>query len=245
MSGIDFQKVRAHQESAKDPQLAKVIAEAVAAGDLPNGVYRPRMRGKNVYGEHYIGHPTLDMSPISADGTYVLWQNVPYEWALHMDENTNDHARAKEALRGFINAEAKFFKKYVPGFEDATVANVGRFVGVRDGRHPIGEHVFCLDDAQQSREFRDAVTRPMTKTFFWDEYRKHTFAVPFRCFLPKKVDNMLLTGASLSFTYDTLFMVMRNFPWCTQTGEIAGYAAGLCIEKKTRPKELEWREPYF
>lgn len=245
MSGIDFQKVRAHQISANDPDLRKVISEALAAGDLPKGVYRPRMRGKNVYGEHYIGHPTLDMSPIATNGTYVLWQNVPYEWALHMDEDANDNARAKQALRGYINAEAKFLKKYVPGFESASVANVGRFVGIRDGRHPIGEHVFCLEDAQQGREFRDAVTKPMTKTFFWDEYRRHTFSVPYRCFLPKRVDNMLLTGASLSFTYDTLFMVMRNFPWCTQTGEIAGYAAGRCIGKNIKPKELEWITPYF
>ena len=245
MSGIDFKKLVAHQESAKDPLLAKVMAEAVAAGDLHESVYRPRMGGANVYGEAYIGHPTLDMSPIAADGTYVLWQNVPYEWALHMDDDVNDHATAKRALRGFINAEAKFLRKYVPGFENAAVASVGRFVGVRDGRHPIGEYVVNVDDVRAGRRFRDAVTKPMTKTFFWEGFTKYTFEVPFRCFLPQKIDNMLLTGASLSFEYKTLFMVMRNFPWCTQTGEIAGYAAARCVEKKIKPKELEWTERYF
>ncbi len=245
MSGVDFQQVRRHQETARDPDLQKVIREAEAAGDLPRGVYRPRMAGKSVYGEHYIGHPTLDMSPIQADGTYVIWQNVPYEWALHIDDCADDHARARQTLRAFVNAEAKFLKKYVPGFETASIASIGRFVGVRDGRHPIGEHVFSLDDAQSGRVFRDAVTKPMTKTFFWDGYRRHTFEVPFRSFLPKKVDNLILTGASLSFTYETIFMVMRNFPWCTQTGEIAGFAAARCVEKNIRPKELEWVDPYF
>ena len=85
----------------------------------------------------------------------------------------------------------------------------------------------------------------MTKTFFWEGAVKHTFEVPFRCFLPKKIDNMILTGASLSFDYRTLFMVMRNFPWCTQTGEIAGFAAARCIEKRIKPKELKWTTPYF
>jgi len=245
MQGIDFQKIRKHQESANDPELHKVMQEAIAAGDLPAGVYRPRMNGTNIYGEAYIGHPTLDMSPISADGTYVLWQNVPYEWALHMDEDANDHTKAKEALRHFINVEAKFLKKYVPGFEDATVANIGRFVGVRDGRHPVGEHTFNLEDVHAGREFRDAVTKPMTKLFHWNGFQKHTFQVSWRVFLPKKIDNMILTGASLSFTYDTLFMVMRNFPWCTQTGEIAGYVAARCIEKKIKPKEYEFNTPYF
>ena len=245
MSGIDFSKVAAHQRDAKDPTLAKLIAEASAAGDIPSGLYRPRMKGQNVYGEAYIGHPTIDMSPMQTEGTFILWQNVPYEWALHMDDDANDEATAKRALRGFIDAEARFLRKYVPGFEKATLTNVGRFVGIRDGRHPVGEHVFSLDDVLQKRRFKDAVTKPMVKSFFWDSYRKHEFEVPFSCFLPKKISNLILTGASLSFTYETIFMVMRNFPWCTQTGEIAGYAAARCIEKGIGPKELEWTQPYF
>lgn len=245
MDSIDFSRLAAHQKSAKDPSLSKLIAEATAAGDLPQGLYRPRMGGKFVYGEAYIGHPTLDMSPMRADGTYILWQNVPYEWALHMDDDAEDATRANAALRGFVNAEANFLRKYVPGFENATLSNVGRYVGTRDGRHPIGEHLFSLKDVLAERRFDDAVTKPMTKTFFWDQYRKHTFEVPYRCFLPKKINNLLLTGASLSFTYDVIFMVMRNFPWCTQTGEIAGHAAALCVEKGTSPKELEWKTPYF
>ncbi len=245
MTGVNLQALVRHQEQANDPLLEKVIAEAHAAGDLPDGLYRPRMGGTGVYGDGYIGHPTLDLSPIAADGTYVLWQNVPYDLALHMDSNGPDQTRATRLLRGFINAEAKFLRKYVPGFEDASISGIGRFVGVRDGRHPIGEHVFCLDDVRDGRQFRDAVTKPMTKTFFWDGYRQYTFEVSFKSFLPKQINNLILTGASLSFTYETIFMVMRNFPWCTQTGEIAGFAAARCIQKQLGPKELEWTEPYF
>jgi hypothetical protein len=245
MSGIDFKRTLAHQRDADDPRLSKLIAEAHAAGDIPPGLYRPRMTGKGVYGDLYIGHPTLDMSPMLTDGTFILWQNVPYEWALRMDEKADDDARAKRELRGFVDAEARFLKKYVPGFENAVLTDVGRFVGVRDGRHPVGEHVFSIEDARAGRKFRDAVTKPMTKPFYWDSHTKYTFEVPFRCFLPKKVGNLILTGASMSFTYDVIFMVMRNFPWCTQTGEIAGFAAARCIEKNVPPKELPWTTPYF
>jgi hypothetical protein len=245
MSGIDFARTAAHQKSANDPRLSKLIAEADAAGDIPKGLYRPKMSGKGIYGDLYIGHPTLDMSPMLADGTFILWQNVPYEWALRMDESADDDARAKRELRGLIDAEARFLRRYVPGFENAVLSNVGRFVGTRDGRHPIGEHVFTIDDARAARKFRDAVTKPMTTAFYWDNHTKYTFEVPFRTFLPKRIDNLILTGASLSFTYDVIFMVMRNFPWCTQTGEIAGFAAAQCVQKKIRPKELEWTTPYF
>ncbi|WP_439588588.1 FAD-dependent oxidoreductase [Hydrogenophaga sp.] len=245
MSGIDFARTAAYQKRENDPTLSKLIEKARAAGDIPDLLYRPRLEGEGVYGHHYIGHPTLDMSPIQGPGTFILWQNVPYEWALHLDEDAEHATRAKKALRGLIDAESQFLTRYVPGFEEAFIVHVGRYVGVRDGRHPIGEHVFSIDDARTGRHFEDAVTRPMSKVFFWDAHKRYTFEVPYRCFLPKEVDNLLLTGASLSFSFETIFMVMRNFPWCTQTGEIAGLAAARSIQQGIEPKQLRWTEPLF
>ncbi|MBN9477170.1 MAG: hypothetical protein ABS43_00945 [Bordetella sp. SCN 67-23] len=243
MSGIDFAQTAAYQKRENDPALSKLINAARAAGDIPPELYRPRLADQGVYGDHYIGHPTVDMSPIQGPGTFILWQNVPYEWALHMDEDTEHASRAKRELRRLIDIEAAFLRKYVPGFQDAFISHVGRYVGVRDGRHPVGEYVFSIDDAREQRRFPDAVTHPMTKTFFWDQYTKYRFEVPYRCFLPKEVDNLLLTGASLSFTFETLFMVMRNFPWCCQTGEVAGHAAARAVREGVSPKQLRWTEP--
>jgi hypothetical protein len=245
MSGIDFSRVRDYQQRENDPRLEKLISRARSAGDIPEDLYRPRLEDEGVYGKQYIGHPTLDMSPIQGPGTFVLWQNVPYEWALHMDDDAADAARARRELRRLIQAEAFFLRKYVPGFEDAFIVHVGRYVGVRDGRHPLGRYVLSIEDAREERRFPDAVTAPMTKTFFWDEYRKYSFEVPYRCFLPRTLDNLLLTGASLSFTFETIFMVMRNFPWCTQTGEIAGFAAADSLRLGINPAQYEWRKPMF
>jgi len=161
-----------------------------------------------------------------------------------MDESVEDHAKAVRELRGFINAEAAFLKKYVPGFGKSFIIHVGRLLGVRDGRHPEGEHCFSLDDVLADRRFPDAAIAPITRSFFWNGHRKHTFEVPYRSFLPKGVDNLLLAGASMSFTYETIFMAMRNFHWCVQTGEIAGFAAGRAIDRNVTPKGLAWTEPY-
>jgi hypothetical protein len=245
MSGIDFEKVAGYQKSQNDPTLSKLISAALAAGDIPSDLFRPRLSGTCVYGNLYIGHPTLDMSPIQGPGTFIFWENVPYEWSLHIDDSADDMIRAQVAMRELVNAEAKFLKKYVPGFENAFVTNIGHYLGVRDGRHPKGEYVFSLDDALKSRRFPDAVTKPMKKSFHWDCGKIHEFEVPYRCFLPQNVNNLLLTGASLSFTYDTIFMVMRNFPWCTQTGEIAGFAAAKSVAQGILPKQYNWNEPLF
>jgi hypothetical protein len=245
MSGIDFDQVTGYQKSKNDPTLSKLISAALAAGDIPSDLFRPRLSGKCVYGNLYIGHPTLDINPIQGPGTFIFWENVPYEWALHMDDSAEDEARAKAAMREFIDAEARFLKKYVPGFKNAFITNVGRYMGIRDGRHPVGEYVFSMDDALSKRTFPDAAVEPMTKVFHWDCYKPHTFQVPYRCFLPKKINNLLLTGASMSFTYDTLFMVMRNFPWCMQTGEIAGFTAAQSVAQGIPPKQYKWTTPLF
>lgn len=244
LSGVDYPALHRYQVRTGDTRLTALIEKARAAGDIPDLLYRPRMGGSEVYGDLYIGHPTLDMSPMLSDDSFILWQNVPYQWALHMDECVDDNAKAVRELRMLINAEAAFLKKYVPGFENSFIVHVGRLLGVRDGRHPVGEHCFSLEDVLANRRFDDSVIEPITKVFYWNGHRKHTFQVPYRSFLPKGVANLLLTGASMSFTYETIFMAMRNFHWCVQTGEIAGFAAASAIEHGIGVKELEWPQPY-
>ena len=151
ISGVDYPAPRHYQTQTGDLKLEKLIAKAKAAGDLPDMVYRPRMGGTEVYGEYYIGHPTVDMSSMLSDDSFLLWQNVPYEWALHMDDSTEDNTRAIRELRGFIYAEAAFLNKYVPGFENSFIVHVGRQLGIRDGRHPEGEYCFTLADPCRDR----------------------------------------------------------------------------------------------
>jgi hypothetical protein len=186
------------------------------------------------------------MSPIQGPGTFIFWQNVPYEWALHMDESASDMARAKIAMRQFIAAEARFLTKYVPGFEQAFVTNVGSYMGIRDARHPVGEYVFTIDDALKGTRFPDAVVaKPSRNTFNWVSGKKLAFEVPYRCFLPKGVDNLLLTGASLSFRHEVIFMVMRGFDWCLQTGDIAGVAAAESLAQGIPPSRYKWKTAMF
>ncbi len=250
MAGIDYLKLVEYQRSSNDWTLDKLISAAKAAGDIQDLLFRPRWQpgisgpGPAVYGDLYIGKPTLDMNPIGGNGGWIFWQNVPYEWALHMDDTAKDEARAKIAMRTFIDAEARFLKKYVPGFENSYMTNVGRYMGIRDARHPIGEYVFTIEDAAKNRTFPDN-TATRTSYFAYGGLGNRTFQVPYRCFLPKKIDNLLLTGASMSFSYDVIFMVFRGFHWCMQSGEIAGYAAARSVEKGVVPKKLEWTKPYF
>ena len=59
---------------ARDPFPAETIAEALAATAISRSDHLPSQdgAGRASMASFYVGHPTLDMSPISADGTYVL-----------------------------------------------------------------------------------------------------------------------------------------------------------------------------
>jgi hypothetical protein len=56
---------------------------------------------------------------------------------------------------------------------------------------------------------------------------------------------VLLTGASLSFGYETIFMAMRTFPWCTQTARSPASPPRAACRRGSAPEEYELHAPYF
>jgi len=243
MSGVDYEKILNYQLLSGDWELQELIGKAQESGDLPEGFYAPRLPGANVYGNNYIGKPTLDMNPIYGKSNYIFWQNVPYDWDMHIDDCAQDHTKAISEMRKRIEIEANFFKKYIPGFEDAEITNVARYIGVRDARHPIGEYVLSFTDALNGTEFPDT-TVVREAPIHYNGLGAGRVHVPYRSYLPKGVDNLLLSGASMSFDYNIIFMAMRTFAWCMLSGEIAGYAAAECIKQGVAANKLVWDRLY-
>jgi hypothetical protein len=68
--------------------------------------------------------------------------------------------------------------------------------------------------------------------------------IPFRVFLPKKINNLLLAGECLSSTYE-MFYIRRLIPWCMRTGEVAGVAATMAVKQGINVKEIKWDTGYL
>lgn len=64
------------------------------------------------------------------------------------------------------------------------------------------------------------------------------YQVPFRCLVPRQIDNLLVAGRCLSTTHEAhgATRVMVN---CMQFGQAAGTAAVLCLDAGIAPRQLE------
>jgi 2-polyprenyl-6-methoxyphenol hydroxylase-like FAD-dependent oxidoreductase len=241
MANVEYKKLKKYQK--EDPTLDKLIEKAKKKGELP--YYRSKKTEKEMknYDLIYTGHARLEMSPTAHPGEILLWAPAVHEWGLDGAEKVEDLIRAEVHIRKQIMSEFRFLKKYVPGFENAYISGISPFMGIREGRHPIGEYVMTYKDIKNARKFNDVVLKLKTvdRIDMRDqELGSVKFNVPYRCFLPKKMDNLLVAGDDIAAEHGA-FIHMRGFEKAMSLGEIAGITASLSVKNSTTPKKLEYQ----
>lgn len=268
VSGVDYDKLFEYQKT--DPALWAAIAKARAAGDIPEGLYMPYQYTVGGGWGGYSGCPQLNMCALRGKGEMLVWSYSPFHWSLNPAENGFDASRGEIEMRKFNIAEVKFLKKYVPGFETAYLSAMAPALGLREGRHPEGEYMLTRDDIVKQSRFPDAVLQRrlgdpldtssarmprvndrgelMRVDFSADgappKPRTYLCDIPYRAFLPKKVNNLLLAGECLSCTHDW-FYGYRLIPWCMRTGEVAATAAVMSLKQGVSPKQFKWNSGYY
>ena len=232
MIGVDYDKLVEYQK--EDPRLSKLIEKAAATGELP--YYNPKKTAEGVTRPdiQYSGHPHPEIAPTTNTprGEIELWMPSIYEQALDGADNAEDVTKAEISIRKQIVSELKFLKKCVPGFEAADLSGISPYLGIRESRHPIGEYVLTGADLAEGRKFDDVVIKRSRGS-------GKSRSVPYRCMLPKTVDNLLVAGDDICADHYAAF-ISHSFNTSINLGEIAGIAAALAIENKTTPKALKY-----
>ena len=62
--------------------------------------------------------------------------------------------------------------------------------------------------------------------------------MPYRCLVPKKVDNLLVAGRCVSAS-SVAAAAIRVMPPCMAMGEAAGTAAALALKENVSPRALD------
>ena len=138
-------------------------------------------------------------------------------------------------------------RAYVPGFENAFVIDTPR-AGIRETRHISGEYKLNIADILNGVKFEDAIgmgshpidvnpvpseVKNMVKPEEW------AFYIPYRCMIPKNVDNLLVAGRCASATREA-YGCIRPTVQCMVLGEAAGTAAAiLCKDNVSDTRNID------
>jgi hypothetical protein len=192
-------------------------------------------------------------------GPGVMFMFAPNEIYVHgvrVPGDASDPADLTRAeMQGRADAWAMFeaWKRDVPGFEDSYFITSGPFIGVRETRRIVGQHVLDEKEILATKDFDDAIA---TGCWYLDMHpnkittgganavpkqQPAPYDIPYRSLLPKKVDNLIVAGRCHSTT-----RLAQSSTRVTVTamalGEAAAVAASLAIQGGTSPLTIDGRE---
>jgi hypothetical protein len=154
----------------------------------------------------------------------------------------------------------RYYKKYLRGFEDMELAATGAMLGIRETRRIMGDYVLNLEDFKKRAAFEDEIGRfsypvdlhassasAADYQKFLEEFKSlrygkgENYGIPYRCLIPRKLSNVLVAGRCVS-TDRYMQSSIRVMPGCFITGQAAGIAAALAVEKGTDTRGVNVKE---
>jgi hypothetical protein len=146
---------------------------------------------------------------------------------------TDAYARVYEQIPILV----RFFKKWVPGFEQSRLGEIAPMLGVRESRRIMGDYVLNAEDLIAGRVFDDAVSmgayhidihRPAGT---WvDSHNVRAYTIPLRSLIARDVEGLLMAGKCLSATHEAVAST-RVIPICMGQGQAVGTVAALAVKK--------------
>ena len=173
-------------------------------------------------------------------------------------DGTNPEDLTKAVINGKKEVQeiAALYKRHLKGFENSFLIDTAFLLGVRETRRIVGEYVLTKEDVLGAKKFRDVICKynwsidvhmpqlpyrgpssvPRSEDDVFLKPGTH-FDIPYRCIIPKKIDNLLVAGRSLSSTQEAQGAA-RIMPCCMAMGQAAGTAAALSLKEKVIPRKL-------
>lgn len=238
MSGVDkrrfIEQVKADPQTYKDweggewtvettgkedemfsPFLRKPFQRAIEAGMIPENL-------STICG-------TWGAISEQGDLTYLNLVHLPHCDGTNADDLTANEIEGRKQAMLAIDA----LRRFMPGCEGAKLRNFGMTIGIRDTRKIDAHYNMTAIDVRQQGRFDDAVG---IFPEFIDGYgiliiptTGRYFQVPYRAMLPKRINNLLVTGRSIGGDKDS-HAAVRNMMCCTVSGQGAGVAAAVSLQ---------------
>ncbi len=153
-----------------------------------------------------------------------------------------------------------FYKKYIPGFENAYLTNTGNSLSLRETFRLEGRYITTFNDKAEYKKFSDAIMRfdggavsdlhassadkdaygNYVKLFSEREsVKRDDYAtLPYRSLQCKETENLLAVGRCVSADRETLGQI-RLMSYCAMMGQAAGLAAAVAVDKKQNSFDIK------
>lgn len=143
----------------------------------------------------------------------------------------------------------KIMREYFPGFKHAEIKQIAPVIGIRETRRIQSEYILSVEDLIEGRTFEDSIAM---SAYGWDlpdpkrpsHQPSHNVArkseytqIPYRCLLPKGVDNLIMVGRCIGVEREALGVVRVMGP-CLAMGECAGIASKLALQDNISYKDV-------
>ncbi|PHR92763.1 MAG: NADH-dependent oxidoreductase [Blastopirellula sp.] len=185
-----------------------------------------------------------------------FWESGFDKDALNDAEGIRDHNL--RAVYGAFNAMKN--RDGADKHQDALLTWIAYIGGPRESRRLMGDVLLTQDDIVAKKEFKDGCV-PSTwsidlhypKEQYAEKFSENPFisyavhdrrvdrafgyAVPYRCFYSKNINNLFMAGRCISVTHRALGTV-RVMQTCGMMGEVVGKAASLCSLHQCQPRDV-------
>ena len=168
--------------------------------------------------------------------------------------NAMQHSTIEAAARLHAYDTIEFYRRHVPGFQNARVSQLAPYMGTRWSRTIVPDYTLSRDDIVSERNFDDVVHVLTTLYRYDDEARRggrtrqlinlrereegHHFDMPLGQFLPQGVEGMLAAGRSIGRDRTASL----RWRWIAKvTGGVAGMAAALAVAEGVPPRHVNIR----
>ena len=223
-----MQNVKLPEAFADPAKLSALIEERFGSDHLPR-------RGGNVIPTGRHGEVLVAMSRLDLQGRPI--------------DGSSEEELTYGEMEGRVQAArlAEFLRRHMPGFGEAFLSDGAPRLGIRETRKIDGEYALTESDVLGAKHFDDGIGRaawPIERHVrggetVWKFLDKGSwYTIPYRCLVPKGVDNLLVAGRCLSAESDA-FASVRVIGPCMLEGQAVAAAARIIRESDVCARDVD------
>ena len=230
-----------------DKNNPETDVELLVRGRYKGAVAEARKRGEIKYNPNDI---FCSATPVN--NYFQSVKNINFTRIQNLSGVDREELTQAEIIgRKQVKEGLAFMRKYIKNCEDACLVGIPPVIGIRESRRIMGDYILTKDDIEKGTRFYDVIARGI---YLMDIHNptevgkpsvlqklKQPYDIPYRCLLPKGIENLLVAGRCISGDSEALSSY-RIQSHCMAMGEAAGRAAALAARTECSVRDINVKQ---